>query len=116
MKSIQSSRSRGMVVYLLFVALALSGCAGSPAARRNKYIARGKQLAEKHDYARAILEFKNAAKAAPKDAEVFYQLGMAYLGVQDFRSALGGFPPNTGAQSQPCRGATQNRSNARLDQ
>jgi tetratricopeptide (TPR) repeat protein len=92
MKFRQSSRGKGLVIYcLLLLALAFSGCAGSPAARRDKHVARGRQFAEKHDYSRAILEFKNAAKATPKDPEVYYQLGMAYLGTRDFRSALGAF-------------------------
>jgi len=87
----ETSQRKGLVMGLLFLALAFSGCAGSPAARRDKHVARGKEFAEKHDYSRAILEFRNAASAMPRDPEVYYQMGMAYLGTQDFRSALGAF-------------------------
>jgi tetratricopeptide (TPR) repeat protein len=85
------SQCKGLLSGLLFLALAFSGCAGSPAARRDKHIARGKQFEEKHDYSRAILEFRNAASATPKDPDVYYQLGMAYLATKDFRAALGAF-------------------------
>src|ERR1700683_195708 len=87
----ETSRRKGLLTGLLFLVLAFSGCAGSPAARRAKHLARGTQFAEKHDYARAILEFKIAATATPRDPDVYYQMGMAYLGTKDFRSALGAF-------------------------
>ena len=41
----------------------------------------------KKDYNRAILEFQNAVSAVPKDAEGHYQLGLAYLAVNNYRSA-----------------------------
>jgi hypothetical protein len=40
--------------------------------RRDKYLAAGRALVEKKDFARAILAFKNAAQAMPNDAEVYY--------------------------------------------
>jgi tetratricopeptide (TPR) repeat protein len=43
---------------------------------------------EKKDYRRAALEFKNALKAKPRDAESYYQLGLADIGANDFRGAL----------------------------
>ena len=48
----------------------LFGCAASPQARRDKFLARGKQLMEKKDPGRAVLEFKNAGQATPNDAEL----------------------------------------------
>jgi len=46
------------------------GCARTPEARLDRYVA--KQLIEKRDYARALLEFRNAAQP---NAEVYYQNG-----------------------------------------
>jgi tetratricopeptide (TPR) repeat protein len=43
---------------------------------------------DKKDYARALLEFKNAAAATPKDAEPYYQLGLAFFGTGDSRSGI----------------------------
>ena len=40
---------------------------------------RGEALEARHDYNRAILEFKNAAEAMPSDPQPEYRLGMAYL-------------------------------------
>jgi cytochrome c-type biogenesis protein CcmH/NrfG len=37
------------------------------------------------------LEFKNAAAVKPPEAEVYYQLGVAYSGMEDYRSALAAF-------------------------
>src|ERR1051325_11563323 len=37
------------------------------------------------------LEFKNAVRTVPTDAEAYYQLGSAYLATQDIRGAAGAF-------------------------
>ena len=57
--------------------IVLAACS-SPQARRAKFLARGKQFATKGEYSRAILEFRHAAKAMPKDGEAYYLMGMAY--------------------------------------
>lgn len=74
-----SARASSFIAVLsIGVFLALSaGCARSPQARRDKFLAAGKRQMEKKDYDRAVLEFKNAIRAMPKDAEAYYQLGMA---------------------------------------
>lgn len=69
------------------LAVLFTGCASSPQAKRDKYMERGKALMAKKDYPRAILEFRNAARAMPGDAEVYYQIGMAYLATSDVRTA-----------------------------
>lgn len=89
-------------VVLLF---AMTACNRSPEARRDRYIAKGKELLQKKDYQRAALEFLNATQVMPKDAESYYQLGSAYLasgdvskGVASLRKALQLNPKHTGAQ------------------
>lgn len=74
----------------LAIALA-GGCARTPEAKKARFLASGKKHLEKKDYQRALLDFKNAARVAPKDPDIFYQLGVAYLGAGDVRSALGCF-------------------------
>ena len=54
-------------------------CSSSPQAKETKYLSRGESLREKKDYSRALLEFKNASLAMPKDAESYYQMGITYL-------------------------------------
>jgi tetratricopeptide (TPR) repeat protein len=85
----------------------LAGCKRSPEVRRDKYIAAGKQFLKKDDYARAILQFQNAAQVLPKDAETHYQLGLAYVASKQLQSAFNSFrhvltldPKHTGAQLQ----------------
>jgi tetratricopeptide (TPR) repeat protein len=101
---------RANLVISLLVILALTsfpgGCSGtSPQARHDRFLAAGKKLLEKQDYARALLEFKNAARLMPKDPEAEYQLGLATLGLHDLRGAMVWFekahlldPKHVGAQ------------------
>lgn len=89
-------------VLLILVAAA---CSGSPQARRDKHLSRGKELIAKREYSRAILEFRNAAKAMPGDAEIYYQTGIAAAAAADIRTAFLSFrkaaelnPGHSGAQ------------------
>ncbi len=68
--------------------LILTACASSPQARRDRYLARGKQFLASGDPARALIELRNAAGASPNDAEIYYQTGVAYQKAQDLRSAV----------------------------
>jgi tetratricopeptide (TPR) repeat protein len=61
--------------------VALAGCGRLPSGPR--HMEAGKKMMAKKDYERAILEFRSAAAALPRDAEPFYQLGMAYEGTAD---------------------------------
>jgi tetratricopeptide (TPR) repeat protein len=72
-------------------ALTCVSCARSPAAKEAKYLARGKEFLEKKDYARAIIEFRNASAAMPKDVEPWYQLGVASLGSKQTAQAIQSF-------------------------
>jgi len=96
------------------VCLIFAGCAGSPQTRRDRYLGRGKQHLQKGDSTRAVLEFKNAASAVNNDAEVFYQLGLAYLQAQDVRSALISFSKGVIARSETQRCAASDRATGRF--
>src|SRR5260370_3940848 len=81
------------------------GCDRSPQAKEAQYLGRGAALAAKKDYDRAALEFRNAVKEMPKDAEAYYQLGLTYLasgnvgnGVAALRHATEINPKHAGAQ------------------
>ena len=85
--------------------LALAGCSQSPAVREARYLEKGKKEFQKKNYAVAVLHFKNAIAAAPRDAEPYYQMGLAYLASTDFNTAASYFrkatelnPKHTGAQ------------------
>lgn len=85
--------------------LVLFGCARSPQYREGQFLQRGKTFLAKQDYARAILEFRNAIRVAPSDAKPYYQLGLAYLDSRDLGDAFNAFtkakeldPHHAGAQ------------------
>jgi Tfp pilus assembly protein PilF len=61
-------------------------CNTSPQAKEAKHLRKGHELRDKKDYSRALLEFKSASLAMPKDAEPNYQLGLTYLDIGDIRS------------------------------
>lgn len=82
------SRLRESLILALIGGLVLAGCSRSPEAREARYMAAGRKRLEQKDYARAILEFRNAVKAKSTDAEAYYQLGLAHLGAGDVRAAV----------------------------
>jgi tetratricopeptide (TPR) repeat protein len=90
---------------LALAAALFAGCNLSPEARRDRFVNKGKQLLQKQDYARALLEFRNAVKAVPEDAEAYYQMGLAFSGQGDlekafmaYKQALSIRPKHAGAQ------------------
>jgi len=83
--------SAGFSAGIMLAVLVFSSCAKSPEAREAKFVAAGKQYFEKKDYLRAIIQFKNAAAVKRSNADVYYQLGLAYIGLGDYRSAHAAF-------------------------
>ncbi|BDC53160.1 hypothetical protein F183_A54750 (plasmid) [Bryobacterales bacterium F-183] len=53
-----------------------------------KSLERGKDFMQKRDYQSALIEFRNAIKAMPKDAEAHYQTAMALLATGDTNGGL----------------------------
>ena len=72
---------------LVVVLIILSACS-SPQAKEARFLDTGKKYLEAKDYARAILQFKNAAQVRPADAEPHFQLALAYLAARDVTSAV----------------------------
>ncbi len=80
--------SSRVVALLGLTILVLTGCMQSREAKSAKYLALGKSFLEKHDTARAILQFRNAVQASPRNAEAHYQLSLAYIAENDVPSAV----------------------------
>jgi Tfp pilus assembly protein PilF len=76
---------------LVMCMVPLCACTQSPQVRSAKYVAAGKQLLRQHDARRAILQFRNAMKATPADAEVYFQLGEAFSALKDIMAAVGAY-------------------------
>jgi tetratricopeptide (TPR) repeat protein len=77
-----------LLACLILTMLVLGGCHRSPEARKAKFLESGKSFMQAKDYPRAILQFRNAAQVAPKDAEVYYQLALAFLANRDLRNGV----------------------------
>jgi tetratricopeptide (TPR) repeat protein len=73
---------------LSVLTILLSGCFQSPQVKSAHYIDSGKALLQKHDVARAILEFRNAVQASPKNDEAYYQRALAFLSQRDLGHAI----------------------------
>ena len=80
----------------LLLVIALSACVKTAEEKQASFLESGKKYLEAGDHARAILQFKNAARALPADAEVHYYLGLAYLGLGSYRDAVAAFTEATG--------------------
>jgi tetratricopeptide (TPR) repeat protein len=104
MKS-RNRRFLALSAVLGVTALAVASCAAPSREQAAKHLKRGKELLAKNDPARALLEFRNASRVVPGDAEPYYQQGLAYLAASDARNAFQAFrkateldPKHTAAQ------------------
>ena len=77
------------IMSLFGVVLSFSSCIQSPEVRSARHIEAGRHLLQKKDAKRAVIEFRNAVKATPKNADAFYQLGLAYLAAGDVKMGIG---------------------------
>ena len=89
------------IAILLVFTFVLQSCASN--GRRS--MERGKKHMEAREYSRALLEFRNAQRHFPKDADVLYHVALAYLAtgevqnaVRYLRAATEADPKHVGAQ------------------
>ena len=64
---------------ILMVLLPAVGCSQSPDKKAAKHLKNGEEYIKASKYREAILEFKNAIQAAPKNAQAHYQAGLLYI-------------------------------------
>lgn len=74
----------------LLVAVFLAGCS-SPEQKYDKYLQRGDSYFAKHDYVRARLEYRNAAKIQPADPRAIYNLGLVEEAEGNLQPAISAF-------------------------
>lgn len=79
---------------LLFAAVfvasfTISGCTASPEDRAARDMKRGRELMDQKDFSRAQLEFRNAVRETPKNADAHYHLGLALVQAGLLSEALG---------------------------
>jgi tetratricopeptide (TPR) repeat protein len=83
----------------------VTGCNRSPQAKEAAYLKRAEGLEAKKDYARAILELRNAMRVMPRDAEPYYrtallevQMGQPGVAARDLAKAIDLNPNHEGAR------------------
>jgi len=85
------TRINQKILCVAAASLALSGCALSPTAQEARYLRKGEEALQKKNYETAILHFKSAVQAQPRDAEAYYNLGLAYAALNQFSLAVPNF-------------------------
>jgi tetratricopeptide (TPR) repeat protein len=82
--------SHGKNLWNPFIPFVLIGCllCWLPGCAKNPAKLKAAALARAGEYDGAILEYKNALKADPNAADVYYQLGQAYLKTSQYREAF----------------------------
>jgi tetratricopeptide (TPR) repeat protein len=81
-------KARFVRYLLLCIAAAfLFSCSSTPAELVAKHTKRGDEFAQKEKYKEAVIEYKNAVKAGPKDAALHYKLAKAALEAREFPTA-----------------------------
>ncbi len=83
----------------------LGGCQSKTAEQG--YLQRGKELVARKEYARALIEFKNAARLQPNNPEIYYQASLAYLAMGDYKTAYQGLVKAT--EVDPKHAAAHNK-------
>jgi tetratricopeptide (TPR) repeat protein len=84
-------KHRQVFLSAILAVLVSAGCALSPQAKETRALANGKRFLDKKDYPRAVLEFRNAVAAMPRDPEAYYRLGLAFAGNRDLQPAVNSF-------------------------
>jgi Tfp pilus assembly protein PilF len=100
-------RSAVIVLCSCLACVFLAGCSRNPQRKEAGFLETGQKHLQARDFERAVLDFRNAIQATPKDAEPHYQLGLTYLQSGNPRAAAGEFlnaiklnPKHVGAQLQ----------------
>ena len=75
------------ILTIAVAAVMLAGCSKTPEQRIAAFMAKGEAELQSKDYPRALIEFRNAARLNVDNPEPYYQAGLAYLGMGEYRSA-----------------------------
>ncbi|MBF8259872.1 MAG: conserved protein of unknown function, TPR-like [Actinobacteria bacterium] len=81
-------RSKIMMACWIVVAIFLGSCDRSPEAKLAKHVKRGDEYVKEEKFREAVIEYKNAVKAVPKDSAAHWKLAKASLEAKDLRTAF----------------------------
>src|SRR5262245_60817584 len=76
--SYRSRWSGSLALVLCFILLSY-GCKGDVQATKAAHMQRGEAYLASEKYVEAVIEFRNAIKLDPQDAQAYYKLALAYL-------------------------------------
>jgi len=74
---------------ILAVVLFAAGCSKPPAEQYKDYMASGQAFVDESDWAAAAIQFRNAARVVPTEAEPHYQLALVELQQKKLQDAYG---------------------------
>ena len=80
-------RLEAVAATMCLAAALLSGCGGA-AARKQAYVAKGKEYLAQRNYEKARIEFRNALQIAPNDPELRFDSGLVAEKLGDVRGAI----------------------------
>ncbi|RJP24777.1 MAG: hypothetical protein C4529_02190 [Deltaproteobacteria bacterium] len=82
------TRSRLLAGCWIVAALFFVSCDRSPEAKLAKHVKRGDEYVKEEKFREAVIEYKNAVKAVPKDTTARWKLAKASLEAKDVRTAF----------------------------
>lgn len=81
-------RSKIMVACWIVAAVFFGSCDRSPEAKLAKHVKRGDEYVKEEKFKEAVIEYRNAVKAVPKDPAAHWKLAKASLEAKDIRTAF----------------------------
>ena len=84
-------RSLQFSAALILLSLSLSGCGGTPEEKEARYLKHGEEYFAQKQYDKARVEYQNAERIKPTDANAIYHLGMIDDVQGNFRDAFNAF-------------------------
>ena len=79
--------ARRLIILCSLLALLFTACSRDPNVRKQKYFESGERYFAKGKYREAAIQYANAVQLDPRFAQAHYQLGEAYLKLQDWKRA-----------------------------
>lgn len=77
-----------MLFSTMLATLVVCSCIRTSAQKYANFFGAGTAQLNKHDYARAVLDFRSAIQVNPKSADAYYQLALAYLGAGNMQNGV----------------------------
>jgi tetratricopeptide (TPR) repeat protein len=81
-------RSKILLACWIVVAVSLGSCDRSPEATLARHVKRGDEYVKEEKFKEAVIEYRNAVKAVPKDPAAHWKLAKAAIEAKDIRTAF----------------------------